>query len=128
MQHTTDTTHRLGEHGKRGQNTAHHGSHSPTGEPRTHVISRVQIQLTMEATHSLKSQEASAGPKCNSPHESHSPTGQPRTGVVSMIQMELTMEATHRLDSQGHHSEQGPNPAHDKNHSQTEEPRTHIIS
>src|SRR6266404_4193037 len=44
---------------------AHHRSHSPTGEARTGVLSRVQIQLTMQATHFLESQGqvSSAGPK-----------------------------------------------------------------
>src|SRR6267378_3267398 len=28
---------------EQGQNPAHHGSHSHPGEPRTHVVSRVQI-------------------------------------------------------------------------------------
>jgi len=41
---------------QQGQNPAHHRNHSPTGEPRTGIISRVEIQLTMEATHLLESQ------------------------------------------------------------------------
>src|SRR6266404_5485804 len=40
-------------HCQQGPNTAHHGSHSHTGEPRTGVVSRVKIQLT---THILESQ------------------------------------------------------------------------
>ncbi len=43
-------------HCQQGSNPAYHGSHSQTEEPRTCVISRVQIQLTMEATHKLESQ------------------------------------------------------------------------
>ena len=43
-------------HHQQGQNPAHHRTHSPTGEPRTGVISRVQVQLTMKATHFLESQ------------------------------------------------------------------------
>jgi len=39
---------------QQGQNPAHHRSHSQTGDPRTGVVSRVQIQLTTEATHSLE--------------------------------------------------------------------------
>jgi len=86
-------------------------------------MSRVQIQLTIEATHSLESQgqASSAGSKCNSPpkqltlwrakdrhyqqgsnaahHQSHSLPGEPRTGVVSRVQMQLTMETTHFLKS-----------------------------
>src|SRR6267378_2534917 len=110
---------------QQGPNPAHHGSHSQTGEPRTGVVSRVQIQLTMEATHFLESQGQvlSAGSKSSSPwkpltdwrakdrccqqgpnpahHGSHSLSGEPRTGVVSRVQIQLTMEATHFLESQG---------------------------
>src|SRR6267378_2994546 len=112
-------------HCQQGQNPAHHGSHSPTGEPRTGIVSRVKIQLTMEATHFLESQgqALSAGSKSSSPwkpltdwrakdrhcqqgqnpahHGSHSPTGEPRTGIVSRVKIQLTMEATHQLESQG---------------------------
>src|SRR6266404_124558 len=112
-------------HCEQGQNATHHGSHSPTGEPGTGVVSRVQIQLTTEATHFLESQgqASGAGSKCSSPqkpltswrakdrhheqdrnpahHGSHSPTGEPRTGVVSRVQNQLTTEATHGLESQG---------------------------
>jgi len=41
---------------EQGQITAHHGSHSLPGEPRTGIISMVKMQLTMEATHFLESQ------------------------------------------------------------------------
>ncbi len=37
-------------------NTAHNGSHSPTGESTIGIVSRDQIQLTTEATHFLDSQ------------------------------------------------------------------------
>src|SRR6266404_4124458 len=52
-----------------GQNTAHHRSHSLPGEPRTGIVRRDEIQLTMEATHSLESQgqALSAGSKSSSP-------------------------------------------------------------
>src|SRR6266404_1325899 len=54
---------------QQGQNPAHHGGHSLPGEPRTVIISRVKIQLTMEAAHSLESQGQvlSAGSKFSSP-------------------------------------------------------------
>src|SRR6266404_9875519 len=50
---------------QQGPNPSHHGSHSLPGELRTGVISKVQIQLTMEATHFLESRgkAPSAGPK-----------------------------------------------------------------
>src|SRR6267378_3384031 len=116
---------------QQGQNPAHHRSHSLPGEPRTGVVSRVEIQLTMEATHELDSrgQVLSAGLKSSSPwkpltnwrakdrhcqqgpnpahHRSHSPTGEPRTGIVSTVQIQLTMEATHQLESQGQASSAG---------------------
>src|SRR6267378_159756 len=112
-------------HCQQGQNPTHHGSHSQTGEPRTGIVSRVKIQLTMEATHKLESQgqALSAGSKSSSPwkpltswrakdrhcqqgqnpahHGSHSLPGEPRTGIVSRVKIQLTMEATHLLESQG---------------------------
>src|SRR6266404_5063399 len=39
-----------------GQNAAHCRSHSQAGEPRTGVVSRAQIQLTMKVTHKLEDQ------------------------------------------------------------------------
>ncbi len=47
------------------------GSHSPSGEPRTCIISRVKRQLTTEATHQLESrgQTSSAGLKYSSPRK-----------------------------------------------------------
>jgi len=43
--------------------------HSLSGDPRTGIVSRVQIQLTTEATHTLESQgqALSAGFKSSSP-------------------------------------------------------------
>src|SRR6266403_2029764 len=87
---------------QQGPNPAHHGSHSLSGEPRTCIISRVQIQLTMEATHSLESQGQvlSTGSKSSSPQKPL--TGwRPRTGIVSRVQIQFTREATHILESQG---------------------------
>jgi len=113
------------KHYQLGQNPACQGSHSPTGEQMTGMVSREQIQLTTEATHSLKSrqQASSAGIKFSSPWKSltcwgamdrycqqgpnpaHqgscSLPGEPRTGIVSGDQIQLTMEATHFLKSQG---------------------------
>src|SRR6266404_3744042 len=112
-------------HHQQGQNPAHHRTHSPTGEPRTCIISRVKIQLTTEPTHQLESQGqvSSAGSKSSSPqnpltnwrakdrccqqgqnpahHGTHSPTGEPRTGIVSKVKIQLTTEPTHILESQG---------------------------
>ncbi len=116
---------------QQGPNPAHHRSHSLPGESRTGIISRVQIQLTMETTHILESQgqALSAGSKSSSPwkpltpwrvedrcrqqcpnpahHRSHSLSEEPRTGVVSRVQIQLTTEATHILESQGQASSAG---------------------
>src|SRR6266404_1944313 len=91
----------------------------------TGIISRVKLQLTMEATHTLKSQgqALSAGSKSSSPpkllthwraedmhcqqgqnpahHKSHSHAGEPRTGIISRVEIQLTTEATHLLESRG---------------------------
>ncbi len=80
-------------HRQQGQNEAHHGSHPLSGEPRTGIVimvqmqlttddsptrelridavSRVQTQLTTEATHELEGQgqASSAGPKSSSPRK-----------------------------------------------------------
>src|SRR6267378_918618 len=58
-------------HCQQGQNPAHLGSHSRTGEPRTGIVSKVKIQLSMEATHFLESQgqALSAGSESSSPQK-----------------------------------------------------------
>src|SRR6266404_5120198 len=55
-------------HHQQGPNSAHHGSNSLPGEPRTGLVSRAKIQLTIEASHSLESQghTSSAGSKSSS--------------------------------------------------------------
>ncbi len=112
-------------HHQQHPNSAHHRSHSLSGEPRTGIVSSSQIQLTMEATHPLESQgqASSARSKSSSQqkpltnwrakdghhqkhpnpahHRTHSQTGEPRTGIVSSVQIQLTTEATHSLQSQG---------------------------
>ena len=104
-----------------GPNLAHRG-HSHPGQARTGIISRVQIQLTKEATHQLDRQgQASSAGSISSPpqkpltnwrgkdrhhqqgpnpahHESHSHPVEPRTGIISRVQIQLTMEATHQLE------------------------------
>ncbi len=42
-------------HSEQEQNATYNGSHSHPGEPRTGIVSKVQIQLTTEATHKLVS-------------------------------------------------------------------------
>ncbi len=93
-------------HCKQDPNPAHHGNHSHTGEPRTGVISRVQRQLTTEATHFLESQGQvlSAGSKSSSPCK-------PLTGWIGKDRC----------------CQQGPNPAHHASYSHTGEPTSHIF-
>ncbi len=137
---------------QQGPNPAHHQSHSLAGEPRTGIVSRVQIWLTMKATHILESQGqvSSTGSKSSSPqkpltswrakdrhcqqgsnpahHRIHSQPGEPRTGIVSRVQIQLTTEATHNLESQGQASSAGLTPAHHWSHSQTGQERTGVVS
>src|SRR6266404_1366374 len=88
-------------HCQQGQNPAHHRSHSQPGEPRTGTISRVEIQLTTEATHFLESQEQAllAGSKSSSPQK-------PLTD----------------WRAKDRHCQQGQNPAHHGHHSLSGEP------
>src|SRR6266404_129460 len=119
-------------HCQQGPNPAHHQSHSHSEEARTGIVSRVQIQLTTEATHFLgrQGQASSAGSKSSSTlkpltfwtgedrchqqgpnpahHRNHSLPGEPRTGIMSRVQILLTMEATHFLESQGQALSAGP--------------------
>ncbi|KAH8979664.1 hypothetical protein EDB86DRAFT_3248286 [Lactarius hatsudake] len=116
---------------QQASNTASHGSHSLTGEPRIGVVSRLQTQRATAATHSLESrgQPSSAGFKHSEPrqpltlwraedsrrqqasntanHGSHSRTGEPRTGVVSRPQTQRATAATHFLESRGQASSAG---------------------
>ncbi len=115
---------------QQGPNPAHHRSHSPAGQVRTGIISRVQIQLTTEATHWLDrlGQGSSACSKSSSQksvtgwtgedwghqesqnpahHKSNLLPGEARTGVVSRVEIQLTTEATHSLESQGEASSAG---------------------
>ncbi|KAH8997023.1 hypothetical protein EDB86DRAFT_966815 [Lactarius hatsudake] len=109
-------------------NPASHGSHSPTGEPRTRVVSTLQTQRATAATHSLESRghASSVRFKRSEPrqpltnwraegtrrqyasnaasHGSHSRTGEPRTRVVSTLQTQRATAATHELESRGHAS------------------------
>src|SRR6266704_1321474 len=106
-------------------NAESHGSHSLPGEPRTGVVSSLQTQRAIAATHFLESrgQASSATFKRSEPrqpltswraedrhrqqpsnaasHGSHSRTGEPRTGVVSNIQTQRATAATHRRESRG---------------------------
>ncbi|KAH9000679.1 hypothetical protein EDB86DRAFT_3242436 [Lactarius hatsudake] len=116
---------------QQARNVAKHRSHSPTGEPRTGVVSRFKTQRGIAATHQLESrgQASSAGSKCSEAsqpltdwraedrrrqqarnaarHRSHSRTGEPRTGVVSRLEMQRGIAATHQLESRGQASSAG---------------------
>src|SRR6266404_515156 len=101
-----EATHKLESQDRchqQGPNPAYPKCHSPPKEPRTGVVNRDQIQLTMEATHSLESQGQllSAGTKSSSP------------------QKQLT-----RWRAKGRHHQQGKNPTHCRSHSLPGEPRS----
>ena len=64
-------------------------------------MSRVQMQLTSKATHSLESRGHCEQVLNAAHHQSHSLSGECKTGIVSKFQMQVTMEATHFLESQG---------------------------
>src|SRR6266702_2462862 len=107
------------------RNAATHGSHSLSGEPRTGVVSRLEMQPRTAATHVLESrgQASSVGLKRShawqpltnwraedkrrqqarnaATHGSHSHPGEPRTGVVSGIETQPPTAATHNLESRG---------------------------
>ncbi len=50
---------RTGYH-QQDPNPAHNGSHSQTGQQRTGVMSKVQMQVTREATHMLERQQVTS--------------------------------------------------------------------
>jgi len=69
------------------------------------MVSKVQIQLSKEATHQrAKGRRREQGP--NAGH--HGSPEESRTCVVSEVDMQLTLT----LESQGQVSSEGPNPAH----------------
>src|SRR6266702_4133605 len=110
---------------QRARNPASHRSHSPTGEPRTAVVSRLEKQQATAATNPTESrgQPSPSGSKPSEPpqpltswraedsrrqqarnvvsHRSHSLTGEPRTAVVSRLETQRATAATHRLKSRG---------------------------
>src|SRR6266702_927298 len=116
-------------------NPASHGSHSPTGEPRTGVGSSLQTPRATAATHGLESrgQASSAAFKPSEPrqpltswraedrcrqqpsnpasHGSHSRPGEPRTVVVSGLHTVRATAATHFLESRGQASSAAFNPS-----------------
>ncbi len=135
-----------------GSNPVHHRSHSQTREPRTGTVSKVQIQLTMEATDFLESQGQVllAGSKSGSPQKPLT-SWRAKDRHLEQGPIQFTMEATHQLENQGQvlsarsklssqwkpftnwrakdrHREQGPNPAHQVSHSLPGELRMAVVS
>jgi hypothetical protein len=112
-------------HDQQARIAARHHSHSHPGEPRTDMISRLELQQGTTATHILKSQgqARSAGQnwsKASQPltnwrvkdrhdqqadiaarHHSHSLAGNPRTGMISRPELQQGIKATHFLKTQG---------------------------
>ena len=95
-------------HHQHASNTARHVSHSLAGEQRTGIISRLQTQQGMAATHQLESRgQASSAGLNTARHDSHSLTGEQRTGIISRLQTQQGMSATHKLESRGQASSAG---------------------
>src|SRR6266404_1877683 len=119
---------------QQGQNRAHQGSHSQTGEPRTHIISRVQIQLTMEATHFLESQghAPSAGSKSSLPWKPLTSWGTKdrSRGQESSAGSKSSSPQKPLTDWRAKNTccQQGQNPAYHRSCSLPEGPRTHVVS
>ncbi|SRR6266404_1800797 len=81
IQFTTYGTHKLKSQGQvssPGSKWCSHRSHSPTGEPRTGVVSMDQMYHYI----------------------SYSLSGEPRTCIISWLQMQLTTEVTYSLEHQ----------------------------
>jgi len=113
---------------QQGPNQVHHKSHSHPGKPRTGIVSRVQIQLATEATHSLESQGqvSSAGGKYSSPQK---PLTTWRAKALSAgSKSSSPQKPLTNWRTKDRHHQQGPNPAHHGSHSRPGEPRTGIIS
>ncbi|KAI9447335.1 hypothetical protein BJY52DRAFT_1228307 [Lactarius psammicola] len=95
---------------QQARNAARHGSHSPTGEPRTGVVSRLETQRGTAATHFLESrgQASSAGLKRS---EARQPLtnwrSEDRRRVVSRLETQRGTAATHILESRGQASSAG---------------------
>ena len=129
-------------HHQQSSKTARHSSHSPTGEQRTGIISRLGTQKGTAATHKLegRGQTSSAvlkHSKAQQPltnwrvedrhhqeasntarHSSHSQTGEQKTGIISRLQTQQGTATTHRLESRGQASSAG------LKHSKAQQPLT----
>ncbi len=65
-------------------------------------MSRVEMQLTTEASHFLESQRQvlSAWSKSSSPQKPLT-LWRAKDSIISKVQIQLTIDATHKLDRQG---------------------------
>ena len=116
-------------HCQQARNIAKHSSHTPTREPRTGIVSKLETKQGTGATHSLESQ-GKALSTCwkQGMHYSHSLSGEPRIGIVSRLEAQQGTKATHQLENQSRHCQQARNTAGHNSHSLPEEPRTDIVS
>ena len=81
---------------------ARHHNHSLPGEPRTGMISRLELQQGTTTTHFLERQDRhDQQGRIAAKHNSHSQTGEPRTGMISRLEMQQGTTATHFLENQG---------------------------
>ena len=65
------------------------------------MISRLELQQGITATHPLESEDRHYQPRIAERHHSHSQTGEPRTGMISNLELQKGTTATHTLKSQG---------------------------
>lgn len=81
---------------------ASHSSHSQTEESGTGIVSRLDTQQVILATHRLKGKKkASLASSNDQGLAGHSPTGQPKINVISRPETKQGMPTTHILKSQG---------------------------
>ena len=123
----------MDRHHQQASIAAMHHSHSLPGEPKTGIISRLELEQCTTATHKLDSQgqTSSAGENCSKKlqsltfwttknrycqqakivlrHHSHSPTRKPKMGIISWPELQQCTTATHSLESQGQASSVGYN-------------------
>src|SRR6266404_3381006 len=128
---TTHATHQLESQGQASAaGLTHHKSDSPTGEPRTSFLSRVQMKLITDATHQLDSQgqPTFAGSKCSSSQKTLT-IWRAKDGHVSRIQIHCSPQKPLTLwRAKGRCCQEGQNAAHCRSHSQAGGPRTSIVS
>ena len=131
---------------------ARYHSHSLSGAPRTSIISRLELQQSITATHRLEcqGQASSTGQNCSkapqpltnqrakdghyqqatiaAKYHNHSQAGEPRTGMISRLELQQGTTSTHQLESQRQASAAATIATMHYSHSHSEGPMIGIIS